>query len=260
VSSSRAGPSAGVLLVGHGTRDPAGTSQFFQLAETLAGRMEQLPVAAGLLEFQRPTIDEAWQTLVAAGVNHVHVAPLLLFAAGHAKDDIPQAIGRCLSETSGMTCDQALPLSRHRAVVELAVRRVDAECGGGDVERTGLIVVGRGSRDPCAQADLRILAELIHRRSRTKAAKAAFYAMAEPRLGDVVSQIASANRFRRIVVYPHLLFEGQIYREVQRQCAEFAGQFPQIEMRCCRYLGPEKEIAEAIASRVNTLASGGRVP
>ena len=47
---------SGVLLIGHGTRDEVGTSQFFELAALLARRLDPLPVKSGLLEFQEPTI------------------------------------------------------------------------------------------------------------------------------------------------------------------------------------------------------------
>ena len=58
----------GVLLIGHGTRDAEGTREFFELASVLSKRLAPTPVEGCLLEFQRPTIDEAWQTLVDSGV------------------------------------------------------------------------------------------------------------------------------------------------------------------------------------------------
>lgn len=253
--SSR-GSSRGVLLIGHGTRDQVGTEQFFELSRVLARRLSPLPVAAGLLEFQSPTIDQAWNQLVAAGVDHIHVAPLLLFAAGHAREDIPAAIQRCQCATPTVTFDQALPLSRHGAVVELAVERVhtvrgEHECPAGDACRTtALLVVGRGSRDPCAQADLRVLAELIRCRLPAAHSWTAFYAMAQPRFGDVLTQLAADGRFTRIIVYPHLLFEGRIHQSILRQCRETAQRFPGVAVDCCRYLGPESQIAEALAARV----------
>ncbi len=114
--------SRGVVLVGHGTRDAVGTEQFFQLSNRLAELLAPIPVEPALLEFQEPTIPQAWRSLVSRGVRHIHVAPLLLFAAGHAKDDIPDAINQCALQTPDISWDQTGPLSRHQAIVDLVVR------------------------------------------------------------------------------------------------------------------------------------------
>ena len=121
----------GVLLVGHGTRDPRGTEQFFELAGELTKVLGRVPVRPALLEFQQPTIAQAWEALVAAGVEHIDVAPLLLFAAGHAKQDIPQAIETCRQSTPQVSCSFVRPLSRHRSIVELVIERVEEtlDCG-----------------------------------------------------------------------------------------------------------------------------------
>ena len=93
----------GVMLVGHGTRDEVGTRQFFELGERLAERLNPQPVVSCLLEFQQPTIPQAWSQLVEQGVEHIDVAPLLLFAAGHAKQDIPQIIAECRRKNPGVS-------------------------------------------------------------------------------------------------------------------------------------------------------------
>lgn len=141
----------GVLLIGHGTRDSVGTSQFFELATLLANRLRPLAVQSALLEFQEPTIGQAWEALVSRGVQHVHVAPLLLFAAGHAKRDIPDTLIECQAKTPGILFDQARPLSRHPAMIELAqLRLASALCKSkAAADRTAVVMVGRGSHDPC---------------------------------------------------------------------------------------------------------------
>ena len=116
---------SGVLLVGHGTRDEVGTAQFFELAARLSELLHPIPVEPALLEFQRPTIPQAWEPLVSGGAEHIHIAPLLLFAAGHAKQDIPGIIADCQSKTPNVSFDQSRPISRHRSIIELVVRRLE---------------------------------------------------------------------------------------------------------------------------------------
>ena len=160
----------GVLLIGHGTRDVDGTREFFELAGLLSDRLAPFPVEGCLLEFQSPTIPEAWRSLVGQGVKHVRVTPLLLFAAGHAKDDIPELIGQCAESTPGVTHAQTRALSRAPEIVDLLSARVSEVAKTADVtldDAVAVVFVGRGSYDPCAQADMRILAEIVARRLNT---------------------------------------------------------------------------------------------
>lgn len=244
--------SLGVLLVGHGTRDETGTAEFFELASRLAGRLNPVPVESGLLEFQEPTIPQAWQALVARGVKRIRVAPLLLFAAGHAKQDIPDILMQCQAQTTAVTFDQVRPISRQRAMIELASQRL-AETLDRVVskdERTAVVMVGRGSHDPCAQADMRVLSEVVSRRFPLRFLTTAFYAMAEPRLPDVLDRLAESERFDTIVVQPHLLFEGRLYRAILNQVEEAALRHRSIEWKHSRYLGPNDLVAEALAGRI----------
>ncbi len=257
-----------MLLVGHGTRDAQGGGEFFRLAEELARRLANRPVAPCLLEFQRPTIAEAWGSLVDAGVTHVRTAPLLLFAAGHAKRDIPDAIESCRVATPGITTDQSGPLSRHPAIVELARQRLRETLDSLAVshERTAVVMVGRGSYDPCARSDMRVLGELLRHRVSVGRVETAFYAMAVPKLPDVIDRIVSGagsdesrSKIEAIVVQPHLLFTGRLYEAIGRQCDEAQRRHPGIRVVCSRYLGPDPLVAEAIADRISSetpLASG----
>lgn len=245
--------SQGVLLIGHGTRDAEGTRQFFQLGEQLSRTLAPEPVESCLLEFQHPTIPEAWQALVDRGVRHIHAAPLLLFAAGHAKADIPDELAQCRQKTPAVTFDQSRPISRHRCLVDLTVKRIAESLSRAKIDQrnsTALIMVGRGNRDPCAQADMRVLTEVVAHQFSFAAAITAFYAMAEPSLTDVFEQVARSGRYQSIVIQPHLLFTGRLFDAIGRQVAEAAKRFPAVSFYLGNYLGPEPEIADAIAGRI----------
>jgi sirohydrochlorin cobaltochelatase len=254
---SRASVSRGVLLVGHGTRDEVGTAQFFELATRLCELLSPIPVEAALLEFQRPTIPQAWESLVSGGAEHIHVAPLLLFAAGHAKQDIPDIIADCRAKTPNVSFDQARPISRHCSIIELVVRRLQGTLKEleSPPSRTAIVMVGRGSHDPCAQADMRVLSEVVSRRVEGAATMTAFYAMAEPRLPDVLERVAGSERYDGIVVHPHLLFEGRLYQAIVKQTKEAAQHHPQVRLATSPYLGPDPLVAQAIAARIGLAAS-----
>ena len=238
----------GVMLVGHGTRDETGTQQFFELGERLAEAMGEMPVVACLLEFQEPTIPQAWDQLVQRGVQHIHVAPLLLFAAGHAKRDIPDLIAQC--QTLSITCDQSGPLSRHASIIELISQRISKTCGDRNPETTALVMVGRGSYDPCAQADMRVLTAVVAARNRFAHVATAFYAMAQPKLPDVLDRGAGLDGIETVVVQPHLLFEGRLYQAIKKQVAEAAERSKAVNFLTGDYLGPEPQVAQAIIGRL----------
>ena len=245
--------SSGVLLVGHGTRDSLGTKQFFQLSEKLAQQLSSLSVRPCLLEFQSPTIPEAWEELAKQGATHIHVAPLLLFAAGHAKQDIPDLISQCHADWPQVAYDFCRPISRQADLVDLVRRRIQEVVQIKDLapHSSALVMVGRGSRDPCASADMKVLTEVIAKRFGFSQTLTAYYAMAEPRVPEVLDQLASSGKFQSIVVQPHLLFHGRLYQAICKQVDEASQRHPQIRFATCDYLGPEIEIAKAIAARIN---------
>src|ERR1051325_3043359 len=85
---------AGVLLVGHGTRDAAGAEQFLAAARLMAAAMPDRLVEPCFLEIRQPDMADAFDHLADRGAQHVAVMPLLLLAAGHAKRDIPASLAR----------------------------------------------------------------------------------------------------------------------------------------------------------------------
>ena len=243
---------AGVMLVGHGTRDDEGTRQFLALGERLAEALSPTPVQSCLLEFQHPTIPEAWNSLIASGVRHIHVAPLLLFAAGHAKSDIPDLVRQCQAETPEITFDQSRPLSRHAAIIDLVCRRIEETEShvGKPRSRTALIMVGRGSHDPCAQADMRVLTAIVNHKLGFHGASTSFYAMAQPRLPEVIDAVISSGNYDAVIVQPHLLFAGRLYQAIETQAREARERHPSIAIHLSQYLGPDIRVAQAIAARV----------
>ena len=242
--------STGVMLVGHGTRDELGTEQFFTLGKRLAEILAPTPVVPCLLEFQSPTIPEAWNQLVESGANTIRVAPLLLFAAGHAKQDIPDLLKECQTHHPEVRFTQTGPLSRHQQIVQLACQRVTEATKALDLARTALVMVGRGSHDPCAQADMRILTELIGHRFDFAHYATSFYAMANPRLPEVLDNVATLPNIDAIVVQPHLLFHGRLYQAIEKQVTEAATRHPNTQFLTSNYLGPEQHVAHAISDRI----------
>ena len=84
-----ASPGMGVMLCGHGSRNRLAVAEFAELAQGLQALLPEVPVEYGYLEFARPILRDGLEALRARGVSHVLAVPAMLFAAGHAKNDIP---------------------------------------------------------------------------------------------------------------------------------------------------------------------------
>ena len=79
----------GIVLAGHGSRDPDAVREFEALVELVRERAPRHRVQHGYLEFASPTIGEAVSASLASGARQVAVAPGVLLAARHAKNDMP---------------------------------------------------------------------------------------------------------------------------------------------------------------------------
>jgi sirohydrochlorin cobaltochelatase len=247
-------PGIGVLVVGHGTADPVGVAETRVVADRIAEILPGVPVGLGFLEVLGPTIADAMATLAAAGCREVIVAPLLLFEAGHAKRDIPDAL---LAEaaTQRMLVHQAGPLGCHPAIVALARRRRrEAVDGAGDVapSETTLVMVGRGSSDPAAAGQLQsFAAATLADEPPPRRLLFGFVAAARPSLADAIEAAGdpTVDGVRRIIVQPHLLFRGHVEEQVIAAIDEGRARRPDLEWVRVARLGPDPLVAEAVVAR-----------
>jgi sirohydrochlorin ferrochelatase len=144
----------GVMVCGHGSRDPAAVAEFSALADVLSARFPEWPVEHGFLEFARPVIRDGLDRLVARGVRHILAVPGMLFAAGHAKNDIPSVLNTYQAGHSGVRIEYGRELGLDPKMIRAAGARIAEalEAAGGDVSvhETLLLVVGRGARGDVA--------------------------------------------------------------------------------------------------------------
>src|SRR5438876_10639298 len=90
----------GLLLIGHGTRSESGVRQFLEVADRVAEQAPDQIVEPAFLELAEPSIETAISRLGDRGARSFVTVPLLLFAAGHVKRDIPEAIRQAAASLS----------------------------------------------------------------------------------------------------------------------------------------------------------------
>jgi len=252
------GPRAGVMVVGHGTADRVGAEETLDVARLVAGMLPGVAVEPGFLEVIGPTIGAALQRLASRGCTEVVAAPLLLFTAGHARRDVPEAI-REGAARAGLSVRQSAALGCHPAMVALSrTRRRAAVVPLPPVppERTVLLMVGRGASDPTAPAQLEEFAAATMRPpleadEGVARLELGFVAAARPTLAEAIAAAAATgDSVRRVLVQPHLLFRGHVEEQVTAAVAEARLRHPAIEWVQVGRLGADPLVARALVDRV----------
>jgi len=242
-------PVPGVVVVGHGTAAAKGLEEARRLTRLVAARLPGAAVELGFLELAAPSIAVAVDRLAARGCRDIVAAPLLLFRAGHARRDVPEALAAAAA-VHGLAVRQAEPLGGHPAIVALARWRLEeAGAGRAPAAATRLVFLGRGASDPRAVCQLCRVA-LAATAGRPEPLHLGFAAAARPTLDEALEQAAAAAGVRRIVVQPHLLFAGHVEGQVEAAVGRGRAARPDVEWLRAACLGPEPLVAEAVVARL----------
>jgi sirohydrochlorin cobaltochelatase len=241
-----------LLIAAHGTRDPAGLAAFQALAARVAdvSRPDGIEVAGGFIELSAPPLRDAVAVLAGSSPRIVAV-PLMLVAAGHAKGDIPAALAREQARHPGVSFAYARTLGPHPLLIELLAARVDA-CG---VDAPAVLVVGRGSTDPDANADVVKIARLLWEGRDYPLAETAFVSLARPDVAEGLERCRLLGA-RRIVVARYFLFPGVLPDRVAEQAARYAAAHPELDIVVADVLGDCDELAALVRERYREALSG----
>jgi sirohydrochlorin cobaltochelatase len=246
----------GVLICGHGSRDPEAIREFELLAAALRPRLCEFDFATGYLEFARPTIRDALDDLARRGARQILAIPGMLFAASHVKNDLPWEINSFAAENPQLEIRFGRDLAIDPRLLQAAASRI-AAAGNGGVPRgdTLLLVVGRGTNDPDANSNIAKLARMLWEGMGFAWAEAAFSGVAHPRVDAALARAARLG-FRRIVVFPYFLFTGILVKRIYRQTEDAARLFPDIAFAKAPYLRDHEEVLETFRERVDELLHG----
>jgi sirohydrochlorin cobaltochelatase len=242
-----------LLLAAHGTSDQAGVDAF----AALAGRVGKLAaadgtrVAGGFIELSEPPLREAVTGLAAASPGPIVAVPLMLSAAGHAKGDIPAALARERTRHPGASFTYARPLGPHAALIDLLAARIAAA----GTDQPAVLLVGRGSTDPDANADVVKTARLLWEGRDYPLAETAFVSLARPDVAEGLERCRLLGA-RRIVVARYFLFPGVLPDRVAEQAAAYAAVHPELYIRCTDVLGDCDEIAALVWERYREALAG----
>ncbi|GAA2599613.1 sirohydrochlorin chelatase [Actinomadura fulvescens] len=252
-----------LLVVGHGTRDEAGVAEFGGFVARLRDRMP-VHVAGGFIELSRPPLTEAVAELYAAGHRRVAAVPLVLVAAGHGKGDMPGAMSRELVRHAGLSYTYGRPLGPHPTLLRLLEERLAAALGDEPGKGTAVLLVGRGSTDPDANAEVHKVARLFWEGRGASGAdqglglaavEPAFISLAGPTVAQGLDRLRRLGA-RRIVVLPYFLFSGVLPDRVVAEARAYAGDHRELDVRCAEVIGDCDGLAGLVAERYEEALAG----
>ena len=254
-------PKYGVIICGHGSRSASAVTEFAVLAKKLGPMFKEWPVDYGYLEFATPVIRTGLDNLVAQGVTHVLAVPGMLFAAGHAKNDIPSVLNAYAKE-KGVTISYGRELGIDPRMLDAAAQRITeavkrADKAGGKVAPadTCLVVIGRGASDPDANSNVSKVARLLWEGMGFGWAETGYSGVTFPLVEPCLEHTTKLG-FKRIIVFPYFLFSGILIDRIYGFTDEVAAAHPDIQFVKASYLNDHPGVISTFADRVREILDG----
>ncbi|MDJ1467423.1 sirohydrochlorin chelatase [Xanthocytophaga flava] len=213
----------GILLCGHGSRDKEGIEGFKELVLLLKHRYPDRIVDYGFLEFSHPVYAAAVERMYLEGVREITAVPAILFAGGHAKNDIPYEMNSLQQQYEGLTIKLASHIGITPSILQLAKKNIEileAQHPQTDRKETCLLVVGRGTSDPDANSDVVKLMRMLWEGMGFGFGTTAYIGVTTPLLKDTLPLLERLP-FQRVVVLPIFLFTGVLLKRIYEQIDTF---------------------------------------
>lgn len=247
-----------LLLAGHGSRDAEGTEEFRELVDMFRRHDPERIVECGFLEFAKPVIQDGIDRCIERGADTLVVLPGMLMAAGHTKNDIPSEIHDARQRYPKVQFHYGRHLHFHAKILQLCRLRIEeaeAKAPPGDRQNTLLLVVGRGSSDPDANADVVKVARMLAEGMGLGWAAACFIGVTTPLLPEALERCRRMG-FGRIVVFSFFLFTGVLEKRILQTVEEFAAEHRQTDFLYAGYLRGHQLLFEVFAERAEEALHG----
>jgi sirohydrochlorin cobaltochelatase len=241
-----------ILLVGHGSRDPAGNREIETFADRWRRRHPDWRIEVCFIEFAEVLVADGL-TRAARLARRVVVVPLILNAAGHVKMEIPEHIEAARARHPATEFIYAPHLDACEPILSILKRRLQAamrELDMPDPRTTGVILLGRGSSDRMANGEVAKMARWLQEAGEHELVDIAFTGITHPRLERVVQHQVQLGMMQ-LVVLPYYLFTGMLMQRIARQVEHLRRQYPHIRLACGSHFGFEEEIFALLAQRVS---------
>ena len=248
-----------VMVCGHGSRDVDAIREFERVAQGLTERLPQYPLTHGFLEFAQPIIRNGLDRLREGGATRILALPGMLFAATHAKNDIPSVLNRYAADYPGVRVDYGRELAVDLKLLRASrdrIKAAEAEAGGAvPRDDTCLVVVGRGASDPDANANVAKVARLLWEGMGFGWTEVCYSGVTFP-LTDTAFDRVTRLGFKRIIVFPYFLFTGVLVKRIYTHADAAAQRHPHVEFVKAGYLNDHPLVFDTFVERLDEILEG----
>ncbi len=248
----------GVMLCGHGSRNRKAVTEFANLSAQLKKRLPHYPVEFGYLEFATPIIRTGLDILKDKGVTRVLAVPGMLFAAGHAKNDIPSVLNAYAAQND-LRIDYGKELGidpkMMRAAADRIQEAIDAAPHHVEKHETLLLVVGRGASDPDANSNVAKVMRILWEGFSFGWGEVAYSGVTFPLVEPALEHITKLG-FKRIIVFPYFLFTGVLVQRIYMATDVVSANHPEVEFLKAPYLNDHPAVVETFVERIEQIMSG----
>ncbi len=254
----------GVMVCGHGSRSKAAVGEFARAAEGLRAHFPEWPVEYGYLEFANPVIRDGLDKLREQGCTRILAVPGMLFAAGHAKNDIPSVLNTYQAR-HGVRIDYGRELAVDAKMIRAAGDRIqealtlaNAEHGPLANDEICLVVIGRGASDPDANSNVAKIARMLWEGMGFGWCETGYSGVTFPLVEPCLEHVAKLG-YKRVVVFPYFLFTGILIDRIYGFTREVAARHPAIQFVEAPYLNDHPLVIETFADRVREILEGSNL-
>lgn len=239
-----------ILLIGHGSRNPAGNDEFLVFADKLRARLPKETIVPCFIELADVLIPEGVERAVKLGASRIIAVPVILLAAGHVKVEVPELLEAAREKYPDVEFVYTRNIGVCDATVRMLVERVaEATGGAAPAEDDGVLVLGRGSSDPDANGDVAKIARLFWEATGYDRVQYAFVGVTRPDLPTGVERLIRLGA-RHVIVAPYFLFTGVLIERIHKLVEGFREQYPEVRFTVSGYFEYHERLQEVIAERI----------
>jgi sirohydrochlorin ferrochelatase len=204
-----------ILYIGHGTRSKEGAEEAQSFIHRVMERISVDIQEISFLELTKPGIEEGFLRCINRGATEIIVVPLFLLAAGHIKEDIPQALSSLSKRFPTMHVNIRDPFGVQGEILD-GIAELVKETVVDITPEDSILVVGRGSSDQSIHTAFAEITNGLKERLGIANVSVCYLAATEPRLEEGLETI-SDNTAGKIIVIPYLLFSGLLLKEIDQK-------------------------------------------
>jgi sirohydrochlorin cobaltochelatase len=112
----------GLILFGHGARDPRWAAPFERLRQIIQAQQPDVTVALAFLELMAPQLPELVRQLEESGHTELTVVPVFFGQGGHVLRDLPAMVDRLRQDHPEMTLKVAGAVGEDAEVLNAIAR------------------------------------------------------------------------------------------------------------------------------------------